>query len=147
MKYMTTKTDATKTNEKWLMSLVIRPQIVEVNWHSKITMINRYTVSIIAHYHTSNMAAIFSDYTIWEPQTLSFSGPDKVTNTPSSTHEYNDYYSWFVSLEARIYSLWALTSRAIDPGCESQPYQANDLQNRYLSPLSLGAGVVAGLLL
>ena len=31
-----------------------------------------YTTSIIAHYHTSNMAAVFSDHTFGAPHTASF---------------------------------------------------------------------------
>ena len=46
------------------MALVVIPQIVEVNWQSKIMMIYNYTASLIAHYHVFNMAALFSDCTV-----------------------------------------------------------------------------------
>ena len=36
-------------------------------------MIGHYIASIIAHYHASNMVAIFSDCTLGEPQTPSLS--------------------------------------------------------------------------
>ena len=46
------------------MYLVLIAHIVEVKRHSKIMMIGHCTASIIAHYHISNMAAIFSDCTL-----------------------------------------------------------------------------------
>ena len=35
------------------MFIVVTPQLVEVNWHSKIMMIAHNTASIITHYHLS----------------------------------------------------------------------------------------------
>ena len=54
------------------MSLVIIPQIVEVNG---IMMIGHCTASIIAYYHTSNMAAVFFNGTLEEPQIASLRHP------------------------------------------------------------------------
>ena len=61
--------------KKWPMSLEVVPQI-EVKLHSKIRVIGYYTVSIIAHYHTSKMTTIFSDRMLGEPQTSSLSRPN-----------------------------------------------------------------------
>ena len=61
---------------KRLVSLVVIPQIVMDISHSKIMMIGYYVASIIAHYHTSNMAAVFLYCTLGEPQTASLSDPD-----------------------------------------------------------------------
>ena len=50
------------------MSQVIIPQMVEVNLHSEMMMIGHYAASITTHYHASNMATVFSDYALSEPQ-------------------------------------------------------------------------------
>ena len=51
------------------MSLVvIIPQIVEAKCRCKIMTVCHYTASIITHYHTPNMVAIFADCTLGEPQ-------------------------------------------------------------------------------
>ena len=58
------------------MFLIELPQIVETNNHSKIMMIGHCTASRITHYYASNVAAIFVDFTLREPQTPSLSHPD-----------------------------------------------------------------------
>ena len=58
---------------------MIVPQIVEEQMfkrHNEIMIIGHYVAPIIAHYHVSNMAAIFSDCTLDEPQTDSLCHPD-----------------------------------------------------------------------
>ena len=44
-------------------------------------MIGHYTASIINHYHTSNLMAIFLDFTLGELQTASLSHSDNVIYT------------------------------------------------------------------
>ena len=73
-----------KLNLKKLMSLLVILQILKVNWHSKIMMIDHYSASINTHFHTSNMVAIFSDCTLGEP---SLGHPNIITSPLTVWHQ------------------------------------------------------------
>ena len=79
------------------MSLVVIPQIVEAKSCSKIMLLGHYTASIIAHYHISNMLAIFSICTLGDPQTSSLGQLDIkkiLVNTGASVVDPLSIHIW-----------------------------------------------------
>ena len=62
--------------EKWLITLVVTPQIVEAKLQRKTIMVGHYTPSIMNNSSSSNMAEIFSECMLGALQTHSLTHAD-----------------------------------------------------------------------